>query len=156
MRRHVHRNKPGQRRLLSDDAASNATCTDAANTEIKQRSHGLISSCKEAKVGGQCSIADISKTCGLSCGTCNSYNLPAWATCTDSSEEILIGLALKFGRISPGGTYSCVHAKVDGACALAIAADICPVTCSLCLTPDPSTSLFFESKVLIAFIRLRI
>ena len=57
----------------------------------------------------------------------------------DSSGEVLTTIASTYGRISSSGTYSCSRAKKEGACALAMAEDVCPITCSLCHTPAPWT-----------------
>ena len=116
-------------------------CADATDAEIKEGSGGKVSSCKEAKAGGLCSIAQIGKACSLSCGTCDlsPSSLPAWATCADKSNEVITSIAYKYGRITPSGTYSCENAKMDGACTFQEAPNLCPITCNFCRTPSPWT-----------------
>ena len=56
--------------------------------------------------------------------------LPSWATCADSDDDVLTDSARSIGISTKN--YSCSKALLDGACGLAEAQQLCPVTCDLC------------------------
>ena len=55
--------------------------------------------------------------------------MPSWVGCADQSDEVVSQAAKAFRK---NGGYSCAKGKQEGACTLAVAAKLCPVTCNLC------------------------
>ena len=61
--------------------------------------------------------------------------LPAWATCSDASEDVLTKIAKSYNRIRPDQKYSCAIGFAEGVCRLSVAKDVCARTCGLCMVP---------------------
>ena len=80
--------------------------------------------------------ADPNSTCGiLPAGSTRSpapAPMPSWVGCVDQSDEVVSQAANAWGFLHG---YSCSQGKLEGACSLAIAAKLCPLTCDLCRTP---------------------
>ena len=68
--------------------------------------------------------------------------LPSWATCADQDDAAVTAAARSIGITKD--QYSCAKALNDGACGLAVAPQLCPVTCNLC--PRPSAWTFIEGS----------
>ena len=74
------------------------------------------------------------------CGT-KPPVLPLWATCADKDVETVTKAANAIGIT---GQYSCAKGVLDGACGMAMAPQLCPVTCNLC--PWLSAWTFIEGS----------
>lgn len=115
-----------------DACKAAALCYSLACEEGKMITDGKFKDCAAAK--GKCDVCFPASACGrLPPGSTRSPTfqpMPPWVGCADKSEKEVSQAAKAFGKQS----YSCALAYRDGACSLAIAAKLCPVTCNSCRT----------------------
>ena len=117
-----------------------APCYSLACKDRKMDIDGPFKEC--ASVQGECNACFPNSTCGSlppgSTRSPTSRPRPSWVGCVDKSDEVVSQAAKTWGFSS----YSCKLGKVQGACGLAIAAELCPLTCGRCRNPPPSPRTF--------------
>jgi len=110
---------------LRADGFTGGTCVDAVKY-CQHNEHGPIARKNCPKTCGKCTAAPSS-------APAKPEALPSWATCADQDNATVTAIARVFGLKTD--QYSCAKALLDGVCGMAVAAQVCPVTCNLCPRP---------------------
>ena len=132
-----------RRRLLGNCEACKkaAPCYSAACKAGKMSTESPFAECAGAK--GHCDECYPESACGArppgatlpptrAPTTRSPSALPEWATCTDSSADVVTAAAIQYGLIKKEEKISCSGVATKNACAILKAQELCPQTCDAC------------------------
>ena len=133
--RHLLVRSASRQMLQADPCAAcvpAAPCYSLSCKDGKMDTDAPFKACADAQ--GVCNACYPNSACGsLPTGSTRSPTptpMPSWVGCVDKSDEVVSQAAKAWGFNS----YSCARGKTEGACGLAVAAELCPVTCGHCRT----------------------